>query len=36
MGAEFVRGTVENFVVGGKMFLSVLTKFSMRMWTEFA
>jgi len=35
MGAEFVRGTVENLVVGGKMLLSVLTKFSLRMWTEF-
>ncbi len=35
MGEEFVRETVENLVVGGKMFISALTKFSVRMWTEF-
>ena len=32
MGEEFVRGTVEK---GGKMLISVLTRFKVRMWTEF-
>jgi len=32
MGEEFVRGTVEK---GGKVLISVLTKISVQMWTEF-
>jgi hypothetical protein len=35
VGAQFVRETVENLVVGVKMLISVLTKFSVRMWAEF-
>jgi hypothetical protein len=35
LGAQFVRGTVENLVVGGNMLISVLNKFSVRMCAEF-
>jgi hypothetical protein len=35
MREEFGRKTVENLIVGGKMFISVFSKYSVRMWTEF-
>ena len=35
MRKEFGRKTVENLIVGGKMLISVFSKYSVRMWTEF-
>jgi hypothetical protein len=35
MGAQFVREAVENLVVGGKMLISFLIKFSVRMRAVF-